>query len=125
VSAGYWKAARRHELVIQRCSACHDHRHYPQPLCPGCGSGAWAWTPVSGRGTVYTFTVTHHVFHPAWAGRVPFAVATIELEEGVRLVSDLPAEDTDEVTIGAAVEVFFEDLDDHDLTLPRFRLARS
>jgi hypothetical protein len=53
---------------------------------------------------------------------VPFAVATIDLEEGVRMVSDLPPEDTEEVRIGMPVEVFFDRQE--SVTLPRFRLAR-
>lgn len=125
ISAGFWEAARRHELVVQRCQSCERYRHYPQPLCPDCGSGEWSWAPVRGTGTIYTFTVTHHRFHPAWADQLPFVVATIELPEGVRMVSDLPPEDTADVAIGAPVEVFFEDFDDQGVTLPRFRLVRS
>jgi uncharacterized OB-fold protein len=121
LTAGFWEAARRHELVVQRC-ACGRYRHYPQPLCPECHSFDWNWAAVSGAGVVYTFTIAHRPFHPAWADRVPYAVATVELAEGVRMVSDLPPEDTDVVRIGAPVEVFF---DDHgDITLPRFRMSR-
>jgi uncharacterized OB-fold protein len=123
---GFWKAAARGELVVQRCDQCGLFRHYPQPLCPNCQSPHWTWTAVSGRGVVYTFTVTHQAFHPAWANRVPYAVATVELEEGVRMVTDLPPEDLPRLAIGMPVEVFFEDVEDGDgrrLTLPRFRLA--
>jgi uncharacterized OB-fold protein len=78
---------------------------------------------VSGRGVVYTFTRSHQPFHPAWAERTPYVVATVELDEGVRMVSDLPPEDTDRVQIGSRVEVF-DDLDGGDgVTLPRFRLT--
>jgi uncharacterized OB-fold protein len=121
VSAGFWKAAKRHELVVQRCGGCGVRRHYPQMLCPACQSAEWDWTPVSGRGTIYSFTVTHQAFHPAFADRVPYVVATIELEEGIRMVSDLPDDDVDSVAIGMEVAVFYDDIDD-DLTLPRFRL---
>ena len=125
---GFWDAAREHRLVVQRCDRCGTLRHYPQSMCASCHSMDWSWTELSGRGTVYTFTVTHQVFHPAWTDRVPYAVATIELEEGVRLVSDLPRSDVDDIAIGRAVEVFYEDqpLDDGStFTLPRFRLVRS
>ena len=98
-------------------------RHYPQYLCPQCRSDAWSWTPIEGRGVVYSFTVTHRAFGAAWADRVPYAVATIELDNGIRMVSDLPADDTDDVAIGAPVEVWFDDAG--DVTLPRFRLVRS
>jgi uncharacterized OB-fold protein len=121
LTAGFWEAARRHELVVQRCE-CGRYRHYPQVLCPDCRSAIWTWAKVSGRGEIYTFTVTHRPFHPAWADTLPYAVATVELEEGVRMVSDLPPEDTEAVRIGAPVELFFDDQE--SVTLPRFRLAR-
>jgi uncharacterized protein len=126
LTEGFWEAARQHRLVVQRCDRCAVMRHYPQPMCAECHSEAWTWTPLSGRGTVYTFTVTHQAFHPAWADRVPFAVATIALAEGVRMVTDLPTEDIDHVTIGAPVECWFEDheMDDGStFTFPRFRLV--
>lgn len=126
LTVGFWAAAREHRLVVQRCDGCGALRHYPQPMCPDCHSLAFSWAPLSGRGTVHTFTVTHQAFHPAWADRVPFAVATIDLEEGVRMVSDLPTGDVDDVAIGRAVECWFEDhlLDDGTtFTFPRFRLV--
>jgi uncharacterized OB-fold protein len=126
LTEGFWRAAADRQLVVQRCDDCGMFRHYPQPLCPECGSRRWTWTPVSGRGSVYTFTVTHQAFHPAWSNQVPYAVATIELEEGVRMVTDLPPEDVERVAIGMPVEVFFEDYEGADgrqVTLPRFRLA--
>ena len=121
LTQGFWDAARRHELVVQECAACGALRHYPQHRCPKCLSPEWSWTPVSGRGRVFSFTVTHRAFHPSWAERLPYALITVELEEGVRMVSDLPDDQTDDVEIGRAVEVFFEDLE--DVTLPRFRLT--
>jgi len=120
----FWAAAARHELVVQKCASCGALRHYPQPMCPDCHGIEYAWQPLSGRGTVYTFTVSHQAFHPAWRDRVPVAIATIELEEGVRMLSDLPAQDVDRVHIEMAVEVFFEDVvteSGRAVTLPRFR----
>jgi uncharacterized OB-fold protein len=108
--------------VVQQC-VCGIYRHYPKPQCPECLSGEWRWTPVAGSGVIHSFTVTHRAFHPAWADRVPYVVATIELDEGVRMVSDLPAEDTELAAVGTPVEVFFDD--DGPITLPRFRIVRS
>ena len=122
LTQGFWDAARRHVLVVQRCLDCLAYRHYPRPLCPDCASGRWEWSPVSGRGVIYTFTVTHHPFHPAWQGRTPYAVVTVELDEGVRMVGELHPEDTERVAIGLPVEVEFRDLPGEDITLPAFRL---
>lgn len=122
LTRGFWDAARDHRLVVQRCMACAAYRHYPQLRCPACLSADWSWTAVSGFGTVYTFSVSHRAFSPAWADAVPYVVATIELNEGVRMVSDLPPEDTEIVAIGRAAEVFFDNIG--DVVLPRFRLVR-
>lgn len=120
LSAGFWEAARRHELVIQRCAECGTFRHYPQLLCPQCWSPAWSWTPVAPHGVVESYAIAHRAFHPAWAGRVPYAVVTATLDVGVRLVGDLPHADTARVAVGAGVDVVFDDLP--GLTVPRFRL---
>jgi uncharacterized OB-fold protein len=97
-------------------------RHYPQLRCTNCISGDWHWEPVDGQGVVHSFTITHRVYDPAWAERVPYAVVTVELVNGIRMVSDLPEEDLGDVKIGTPVEVFFEDMG--EVTLPRFRLTR-
>lgn len=123
LSTGFWEAARRHQLVVQQCGSCGELRHYPQQLCPSCWSGEWSWAPLSGRGTVYSYAVAHRAFHPAWADRVPYAVVTVALDEGVRMVSDLAGDQLDRVTVGAPVVVEFVDLPGTEITLPRFRLV--
>ena len=123
LSEGFWDAARRHELVAQHCAQCGSYRHYPQLRCPRCLSDHWSWAALSGIGTIYSFTITHQAFHPAWEASTPYAVITVELAEGIRMVSDLPDGDLADVRIGAPVEVFFDDTT--NTTLPRFRLAPS
>jgi uncharacterized OB-fold protein len=119
-SAGFWQAAARSELVLQRCSACRRWRHYPQPLCPGCHSLDWAWERASGRGEIHSFAVAHQAFHPFWADKVPYVCATIELEEGVRMVDDMLELRPEEVRIGLPVEVWFHDAGD-GVVLPKWR----
>ena len=91
-------------------------------MCPSCRSLDAAWERASGRGTLHSFTVSHRAFHPFWKDRVPYVIATIELEEGVRMVCDMPGLAPDEAAIGLRVEVCFEDVD-AELTLPRFRVV--
>lgn len=120
LSEGFWQGVREGRLVIQRCQHCGLLRHYPQPMCPACRKLGFDWAPVSGRGTIYSYTVAHRAFHPAWQAHVPYAIATIELDEGVRMVCDLVGTPPDTVAIGQRVEVFFESLPGQG-PMPRFR----
>ena len=121
----WWEALRRHELVIQRCSACETWRHPPGPVCAACHSTACRFERVSGRGRVFSYTIVHHAVHPSLAGHVPYNVVLVELQDAgsVRVVTNLVDVAPDEVAVGLEVEVVFEDLD--DVTLPRFRRGRG
>lgn len=116
----FWDAARHGRLAVQRCLGCTALRHYPQPLCPHCHCDRHDWTTLRGSGVIYSYTVTHHTVAPYWSERVPYVVATIELDEGIRMISDLD-EPAERVAIGVAVTVFFDDVGD-GLVLPRFRV---
>ena len=118
----FWAACEEGRLVVQRCTACERLRHYPQERCPACQSDAFDWSELSGRGQVYSYTVTHRAFHPAWADRVPYVIATIELEEGVRMVSELFDVPSSGPEIGQRVEVGFERLEGFG-ALPFFRVV--
>ncbi len=117
----YWHALREHRLVAQRCSACGTLRHYPRPLCGSCHSFDYDWAELSGRGTVYSWTVCHHPFHLAFKREAPYTMLTVTLEEGVRLQAPLCGGGSAVPAIGQAVTVGFVDCGD-DLTLPCFHL---
>lgn len=74
-------------LSLQRCDSCKTWRHPPRILCGRCGSAAWTWTPTSGDGRVYTWTLTHQMLFPPFADDLPYAVVVVELDEGPRLVT--------------------------------------
>lgn len=116
----WFEAAAEHRLVIQRCASCGELRHPPGPACPHCGSFEWDTVESAGRGTVYSFVITHHPQVPAFD--YPLPIGLIELDEGIRLVSNVIDVEPDEVHIGMRVEVTFVDVDD-ELTLPQFRPA--
>src|SRR5262245_43859835 len=117
---GFWDGCRRHELRLQRCRRCGTWRHQPRPMCPQCRSPEYEWARASGRGTLYSFTVVHAPTLPAFAARIPYNVAVVQLEEGPFLVSNIVGCASDQLRIGMAVLVEFEDVSEH-LSLPRFR----
>jgi uncharacterized OB-fold protein len=79
---------------------------------------------VSGKGKVYTFVVYHRVYHPGFAGEVPYAVAVIELAEGPRMLSNVVGVPPEELVCETPVEIVFEDIVE-GMTLPKFKpLAR-
>jgi uncharacterized OB-fold protein len=94
-------------------------------MCPDCTSLEWDTVEASGRGTVYSFVMPQHPPMPLM--EYPYIVALVELEEGVRLVSNLCKIAPDHVEVGMAVEVFYETfdtLDGNDLVLHQFRPRR-
>ena len=84
LSRPYWEAAALGQLVLQRCTGCGKMRHYPRLLCDNCYSDGVEWISSSGAGTVHSWTVAHHAFHPAFAAELPYTLVTIDLDEGVR-----------------------------------------
>jgi hypothetical protein len=121
-SRGWWEALARHELYVQRCRGCGTVRFYPRALCPACLSERTEWLRASGRGTVWTFTVTHQNQAPGFREEVPYVLALVELEEGIRLLTNVVGCAPDAVRIGMPVTVVFEDVTP-EVTLPKFRPA--
>ena len=80
----YWEAAAQGKLVLQSCSACGKTRHYPRLLCDACYSDAVTWLQSEACGTIHSWTVAHHAFHPAFAAELPYTLVTVDLDEGVR-----------------------------------------
>ena len=119
-SRGYWEALARHELYLQRCRDCGTKRFPPRAVCPACLSSASAWVRASGRGTVYTFTVTHQNQAPGFREEVPYVLAVVELAEGPRLMTNIVGCAPDAVRIGMPVEVVFEVVTP-EITLAKFR----
>ena len=121
---GYWEACRRHELVLQRCGACNTLRYYPRAVCPECLSDEVRWERMTGRGTVYTFTVTYQNQAPGFRDELPYVLAYVTLDEGPQMLTNVVDCKPDEVKIGMAVEVTFEDVNE-DIAIPRFKPIAS
>ncbi len=116
----FFEAARRHQLVVQRCHSCGRLRFPAREICSHCLSRDSEWVPVSGRGEVFSFNVMHQVYHPGFAAEAPYAVALVQLEEGPRMISNLVGVPLHEVRIGMPVQVVFEQVSE-EVTLPKFR----
>jgi uncharacterized OB-fold protein len=120
----FWDAAARHRLVAQRCADCGRLRMPPSPFCPACRSQACDWSELSGRGTLYSFTIVASAVTPRQAEHVPYVPALIEPMDapGVRLVSNVVDAPLSAIAVGAEVEVVWQDRAD-GLSVPRFRLV--
>jgi hypothetical protein len=117
-NAFFWEGVEAGELRIQRCAACARLRHPPGPMCPHCQALEWDWLVASGRGHVYSYVVAHHPAIPPF--EYPNAIVLIELEEGVRVVSNLLGTPPDAIEIGLPVQVEFTRVEP-ELVLPLFR----
>ena len=115
----FWDGTKQHRLILPKGP---DGRFffYPRVLQPGTLNGPVEWAEVSGRGSVYSFTVDRRGTAPAFAADAPYVIAIIELEEGPRMTSNVVGCAIEEVRIGMPVEAVFEDVDDA-ITLVKFR----
>ena len=120
----FWDAARRHQLVLQRCVECGRFRYPPGPVCPDCLSERAAWTPVSGRGKVTTFVVFHKAWFASFAGDIPYNVIQVQLDEGPRLTANVVGIANTDLRVGMPVEVTFDDVTP-EIALPRFRPLKT
>lgn len=111
-------------LHFQRCEGCSAWRHVPREMCPECGSWDWAWAPSTGRGKIFSWTVVARALHPAFQDDTPYAPVIVEMEEGVRLLTQVTDVAPDALEIDMPVEVAFDAVTP-EITLPRFRRAAS
>ena len=120
----YWDAAAEQRLLLRRCADCGAAHFYPRPFCPRCWSGDVSWVEASGRATLYTWSVVHRNDLPPFDDRVPYVAAVVDLEEGPRMMTNVVDCDPDDLRIGMALAVTFEQRTD-DVTVPVFRPLAS
>lgn len=114
--AYFWDGVRDRTLLLRKCAGCGELQHPPTPMCGNCHGLEWETQKASGRGTVYSWIVSRHPTQPDDNQRI---VALVELDEGVRLVSNLINIDAADVRNDMAVEVSFVEYD-NDVVLPHF-----
>ncbi|MBS0641613.1 MAG: Zn-ribbon domain-containing OB-fold protein [Proteobacteria bacterium] len=122
ISAPFFDGARQGRLMLQHCTACSKWSFPVRERCPHCFAPKLEWRAASGRGTLYTFTIMHQVMNPGFASSVPYNVAQVDLEEGVRMVSNVIGISNDALKVGMKLEAVFEDVGEN-VSLPKFRPA--
>ncbi|MGI8757093.1 MAG: Zn-ribbon domain-containing OB-fold protein [Acidimicrobiales bacterium] len=115
----FWDATRERRFLVQWCSACEAPIFYPREACPACLGSDLAWRPSTGRGTVYAVSVQHRPANPTMAERVPYAVALVDLDDDIRIMTNVIDCDPTGVAPGQAVELAWEPLSD-GRHLPQF-----
>ncbi len=113
----YWDAARRHQLVAQRCNACASWQWGPEWICHACHSFDVGWAAPPGRARIFAYERVWHPVHPALAKGVPYVVVLVEFPDagGVRMIGNLAGDPRAEVCVGAEVVPVFEDHDSYTL----------
>lgn len=109
-TAYFWEGAAAGELRIHRCGQCGLLRHPPGPMCPECGATKPTYLVSHGLGDVHSFVVHHHP--PLPGKQLPLVVALVEIDEGVRMLGEMPDVAPSEVHIGQRVRVAFEKVDE-------------
>lgn len=106
-NARFWDATRRGVLLLQRCDRCGEVIWYPRFFCPGCGATETSWFEASGNGVIYAFTVVRKSRREGYATAVPYVVASVELDEGPRIFTNIIDCDPETIRIGQPVRVTF------------------
>jgi uncharacterized OB-fold protein len=122
----FWEAAKHHQLALQHCDGCGYFNHPPRTVCDACQSQQLTFTPVSGHGTIYSYSVMHQQNIAGFEDQTPYLNLLVELDEQPRLfmVANLPGSERDKVQIGKRVEVYFEKVNE-DITVPQFRIMEE
>jgi hypothetical protein len=106
----FWDSVRAHQVRLQRCAGCGRFRYIPLEICPGCGSLDAEWSPISGRGVVYTYTVVHRAPTEAYQRDAPYPIVHVTLDEGPRMIAGLVGVPAQELTIGLGVHLVYDDV---------------
>ena len=114
----FWKGVKNNQLLFQRCADCGQWLHPPRPMCPKCRSLNTEWAPSRGKGRISSWVTYRETPHPGL--RVPYSVVLVELEEGIRIISNMLDVSPEQIHIGMPVEVVFDKVTD-ELILPKFK----
>ncbi len=104
----FWDATATGKLLLPQCNDCSAIIWYPKEFCPACTSQHISWIESTGNGVIYSFSITRKGIG-AWVDIAPYVVAYVELDEGPRVLTNIVGCSVDDVAIGMAVKVVFDD----------------
>jgi len=114
----FWDKLKKGNLSFQRCTVC-GHAWLPaRSECPQCLGTSWNWEIAKGEAKLVSWVIYHHAYHPAFAGRLPYLVAIVELAEGPRMISNLIQANPATLRIDQALQLKIET--EESLPIPRF-----
>lgn len=111
-AAPWWSALREHRLTVQRCQVCGHRQHHPRPLCTVCGSVDLDFAPINGTGELLTYTTIRRAPLPELREHVPYSLALVELEHGIRMFGALSIAHPEALSVGMHVHTEFVDVTD-------------
>ena len=122
-SSFFWEGAKQGRLLVQHCDACDLYQYPPDVVCIHCQSSELTPAQVSGRGTLYTFSVVDRAFLAGFVDALPYVVGLVELEEqaGLKILTNIVEAERKSLRVGMPLEVVFEERG--DVVLPQFRPA--
>lgn len=120
IQQAYTSALAEGRLLLQRC-ACGRCFLPAKVSCPGCLDARWTWQTAGGEGRLTSWVVYHVALHPAFRSRLPYNVALVELDEGVRMITNIVADHT---LLCADARVRFVTTSEGAEPLARFELVR-
>ena len=121
-SQPFFDGAREHRLMIQQCRTCGAMMWPVKTRCDNCLSPTVTWVQASGKATLYSFVLMHQLYHPGFASEVPYNIAQVDLEEGLRILTNVVGCSNADLQIGMPLEVIFEAIT-NEVTLPKFKPA--
>ena len=118
----FWEAAKRHELMMPRCTKCDHFHFYPREECPRCFSREIEWATVSGRGRLHSYTIVHQAANRVFQDDTPHVYAMVQLDEGPRMISNVVDCELDDLRVDMPLLAVFDDVTP-EWTLVKFKPA--
>jgi uncharacterized OB-fold protein len=121
-TAPFWEAADNGTFLLQRCPDCGNTQYHYRALCSFCMSDKIEDYPSTGKGEVWTYSVVYRNNTAGYGEKVPYVVGLVELEGGVKVVSNIIGGNPENVTFGTKVEAVFAKTEDGQ-AIPLFKVV--